>query len=538
MKYGEDRGVSPLIGMILGLGIIVGFIGIVQNFFVPEWMKAEEWNHYELISSEFSYLTKIVALSSSTGSPNTVTIDMGVKHSDYPFLLTPPDTASFIKVRKLYINVTYYEVYPNRSVASQPKTLVFNTSAIILKPDYVYLDDVEFIYEHGYAFKRYRSANVTLTDQNMFIGDTVNIYIINTTFDSLATTQPLNLVFSPLSYGGVISVANATIRFESMYPDYWRSVGADVYGNIVQVNVTNARLKIAAITVTSSGSNVTTSSSISPQLDELVPLSSRLNLMVGETEKVEVMARDQFGNPMSGVTINATITVTLGDNIGNLDKTSVTTDVQGIATFYFTATNEGQGTINFEAESKRASLPVKVVDINASAERRWDQNTFNTSVVLSPDFIWTGIFGASKIILKNAVSLTGQSDDEFYIQFVIHNKTKFYLFEVDWGKPERPPRSDRYGRVSLYEDGSELFVRELLNETVDAWERIFEKWYPDVGTDLLNETNYKDPSFVSSHLLEVKNFLQNATPDDPVSLVIQRLGEEEEGSWKVEIQII
>ena len=533
----HDRGVSPLIGMILGLGIIVGVIGIVQNFFVPEWMKAEEWDHYELVSSEFSYLAKIVALSSSTGNPNTVTIDMMVEHSDYPFLLTPPDTGSFIRVEKLRINITYYEIFPNGSVASKPKTLVLNTSAIILKPDYVYLDDVEFIYEHGYAFKRYRNANVTLTDQSMFMGDTVNIYIINTTFDSLATTQPLNLVFSPLSYGGVIGAANATIRFESLNPSYWANIGANVTGNVVEVNVTNARLKIAAIMVTSTGSNITATSALSPQLTELVPLSSQLNLMVGETEKVEVMARDQFGNPMSGVVVNASVNVT-GSSIGNLDRTSVTTDVQGIATFYFTATNEGLGTINFEAESKQASIPVKVIDLNTSAERKWDQNTFNTSVVLSPDFIWTGIYGASKIVLKNVVSLTGESETEFYIQFVIHNKTKFYLFEVDWGKPERPPRSDRYGRVSIYKDGTELFRRELLNETVQAWEKIFEKWYPDVGTDLLNETNYGDPTYVSSHLLEVKNFLQNATPDDPVSLVIQRLGEEEEGSWKVEIQIV
>ncbi len=531
----RNDGVSPLIGMILGLGIIVGFIGIVQNFFVPEWMKAEEWDHYELVSSEFSYLAKIVALSSSTGSPNTVTIDMGVKHSDYPFLLTPPDTASFIKVRELYINITYYEIFPNRSIALKPKTLVLNTSAIILKPDYVYLDDVEFTYEHGYAFKRYRNANVTLTDQNMFIGDTVNIYIINTTFDSLATTQPLNLVFSPLSYGGVISVANATIQFESLNPSYWESIGADVTGNIVEVNVTNARLKIATIMVTSSGSNITTTSDISPQLNELVPLSSQLNLFVGETEKVEVMARDQFGNPITGITINASIS----GNIGNFDgsfATSEKTDANGIATFYFTATNEGLGTLNFEAESKQASLPVEVIDVNTSVEKKWDQDKSNTSVVVSPDFVWTGISGASKIVLKNAVSLTGQDNNKFNIIFTLYNSSTYYTFGVGL-KIEGDEYKVKSKKVFLYKNGQELFNNKELNST--AWDNIF----TNIGTDILDVDNYasSDQSSIETYLQEVINFLQNAPPSDPVKLAVQNIGFQEEhggGGWKVDIQII
>ncbi len=527
----KDRGVSPLIGMVLALGIIVGFIGIVQNFFVPEWMKAEEWDHYELVSSEFSYLAKIVALSSSTGSPNTVTIDMGVKHSDYPFLLTPPDTASFLRVEKLRINITYYEVFPNGSVASKPKTLALNTSAIILKPDYVYLDDVEFIYEHGYAFKRYRNANVTLTDQNIITGDSVNIYLINTTFDSLATTQPLNLVFSPLSYGGTISVANATIRFESLNPSYWASVGADVNGNMVQINVTDARLKIAAVLVTTGGSNITAHSDFSPRLSELLPTSSQLNLMVGETEKVEVLARDQFGNPMAGITINASVSRYVG-NFDGSSAASERTDSNGVATFYFTATNEGFGTITFQADSIHASLPVKVIDVNTSTERKWDQDTFNTSVIISPDFIWTNIYGASKIILKNAKSITGEDPREFEIEFVIHNDTTFYLFRLDWGGGHH----GGYGEVALYRNGDALFVHEWerLNSSVDAWEKIFEEYYPNVGTDLLDENNYDIPDHVRDGLRDVRDFLYYATAENPVNLVVQKI----ESTWKVEIQII
>ncbi len=522
----RDQGVSPLIGMILGLGIIVGFIGIVQNFFVPEWVKAEEWDHYEKVSSEFSYLTKVVALSSSTGSPNTATIDMGVEHSSYPFLLTPPDTASFIKTEKLHINVTYYEVYPNGTVAPKPKTLLLNTSAIILKPDYVYLDDVEFIYEHGYAFKRYRNANVTLTDQNMITGDTVNIYIINTTFDSLATTQPLNLVFSPLSYGGVISVANATIRFESLNPGYWESIGANVNGSVVQINVTNARLRIATILVSSGGGSTMATSDISPKLTELLPRSSRLNLMVGETEKVEVMARDQFGNPVTGVTINASVS---GD-IGNFDGSSATserTDANGVATFYFTATKDGFGTISFEATGvSPVSIQVEVSRISSEEETTWNPVTNNQATIARAQDVWTGIYGASQIILKNGRSY--ENDPE--LEFVIYNSTTAYKFKV------KPNKSEENIEISMPDINKDKKEDDKWTLKEPAKDNIF----TSTGTDLLDSSNYEKGhgrmhggNDLSYKLQIIKAFLSNATPSDPVNLAVQKIK-----GWVVDIQII
>lgn len=531
MKYGRNtgynivdnkNGVSSILGFILAFAIIIGLFGIMQTVFVPEWTRTEEVSYSKLVLSEFSAIQKVVSLSSSLGDPNTVTIDLGVKHSSYPFLLTPPDMASSLKVRKLNFTITYNETLPNGSVYN--KTLTYNTSAIILTPNYLYLDKRDLIYEHGYAFKRFETANITIVEQSSFRSDRITFYLLNATFDSISSVQPVSLVFAPVSYGGNIKVDNATLTFESLNPEYWnetlRDIGqVNVSGNLVELKIENAVISLAVLSSSTEGNYV----SIAPQLDLIVPLSSRLDLFVGETEKVEVLARDQFGNPMSGVTVNASVNGT----IGHLDRNASTTDLNGVATFYFTALLEGSGTIDFQADSKQASLPVTVVDVSVQ-ERKWDQNTFNTSVVVSPDFVWTDIYNASKIILKNATSITGEPQSKFELRFVVYNDTVFYYFEI-LGKKKNQRRV-----VSLYKNLDINFGFKYKRLTSDAWDNIFNS----IGADLLNKSNYESPNSVKNALDEVRNFLQNATQDNPVNLAIQSLGHEGEGGWKVEIQII
>ncbi len=49
----EDRAVSPVLGIILILAIVVGGIGIFQQFYVPVWLKDAEGEHYMSLLDDF-----------------------------------------------------------------------------------------------------------------------------------------------------------------------------------------------------------------------------------------------------------------------------------------------------------------------------------------------------------------------------------------------------------------------------------------------------------------------------------------------------
>lgn len=518
----DNRGVSTILGFVLAFAILIALLGLIQAVAVPQWVRGEEQDHFKLVTSEFSSLAKVIALSASTGSPNTVTLDLGVEHQDYPFLVTPPDMASSIFVKKLKMKVRYNETLPNGTVYRVNRDFI--TSAIILVPNYMYRGNVDFIYEHGYAYRKYEQANITMVDQNSFRNGSITLYILNTTFGNMSSTQPVNLNFAPVSQGGVIKVDNATITFESLNPSYWKdslkNIGTvTVSGSNVTVKVKNVQLSMAHI-VGSPESNV---NAVTPSLDLIVPMISKLDLLLGETGKVEILARDQFGNPLAGVNITASVTGGIGTVRGVSGQSSFTSS-NGLATFYFTATGSGTGKIDFtgvyKGVTKTTSLDVTVTDIRAL--NKWNSSYYNTSVIISPDFTWTGIYNASKIILKNATQITSKGEDKLDIYFVLYNKTRFYYFEV------HASNKSEDSKVWIWENGVNLLNEQKLNST------LAKNIFNSVGVDILDPNSYSScTGSCLINLSKLRNFLQNATASNPVDLAVQDIK-----GWKVEIQII
>ncbi len=524
----DDKGVSTILGFVLAFAILIALLGLIQAVAVPQWVRGEEQDHFKLVTSEFSSLAKVIALTASTGSPNTVTVDLGVEHQSYPFLVTPPDMASSLLVKKLKMSVAYNETLPNGTLHSVKENFI--TSAIILVPNYMYRGNVDFIYEHGYAFRKYDQANITMVDQNSFRNGSITLYILNTTFGNMSSTQPVNLNFAPVSYGGVIKVDNATITFESLNPSYWKdslkNIGTvTVSGNNVTVKVKNVQLSMAHI-VGSPESNV---NAVTPSLDLIVPMISKLDLLLGETGKIEVLARDQFGNPLPGVNITASVTGGIG-TVRGVSGSNSYTGSNGLATFYFTATGGNKGKIDFtgvyKGVTRTTSLDVIVTDI--SGTNIWNSSYNNNSLIISPDFKWTGIYNASEIWLKNASRMgKGSATEKLDLYFALYNRTTFYFFEVDGTTSSMV--------VKIWRDGSSIFDCNIdQNNLPNLFDKSFLNTSNGKGINILNGSTY-DNTCNAGNLSTVRSFLQNATEDNSVNLAVQLIKEK---GWKVEIQII
>jgi len=522
MRKMNDSGLSPVLGMVLVLAIIVGAIGIIQQFFVPAWVKNDEWNHYTKLRHDFSSIPKLIALTASSGNPNVVTLDLKVDRGNYPFLMSLPDTGTFLKAEKERIWVNYTERLPNGSITNPPP-LKLTTRALIAEPKYYYLPDEKFFYEHSLVFVR-SSGNVTLVEQSAFTNRSFTIYIFNTDFDSISSSDVIAIPLIPISYGGEISVVNATIKFQSLYPEYWNrklsEMGIDVStsGNIVTVNLTDTILRIAVLATDPSAVKLV----YKPYL-----YFSELTTFVGDTEIIEVLVRDQFGNPVPNVQVNGSAT------IGSLDSASVTTDANGIARFVFKAPQiPDTGTITFEVKGEKTQVNVTVI---SPGENLWDKNTNNDTLVTSPDFKWAGIHDASEIWLRNATQISTK-EDKLDIYFTLYNSTTYYYFEVHASKAEDD-------KIWIWKYKTTL--TQLLNEEVLDPSKSDDIFTSD-GINIIDPTYYKDcdgknsPKWNSSKcrdirdaLSQVKWFLQNATLRDPISLAIQDIK-----GWAVEIQII
>jgi len=353
----EDKAISPVVGMIMVLAIIAGFMSIIQTQQLPQWNKQKEAEHYKLLVSEFSRIPYIL----STGTTASISLDAGLDYPDIPLLINPPDAVSTLKFEKREIYVySPYVVLPNKSRIKFERT--FESYAIELIPHYFYSPKRKLVMEHGVVFEKWEGSDepIPITDQMVFTNSRVNLFILNSSEKSI-TAEKFNLKLSPTSYGGEFVTKDVTIiTFETEFPEWWYEKLSKIYyvtktNNSVTVFIGEPILDISSYVI--GMSNV---SSVQRELEMLVPFHSKVVASVGGVERIDVQAVDSFGNPISGLIVNATVEPS---TLGEITQ-SATTDLRGIASFYFTAKNSGSGYVNLSAthgKTRNASVSVDVL---------------------------------------------------------------------------------------------------------------------------------------------------------------------------------
>jgi len=350
----EDKAISPVVGMIMVLAIIAGFMSIIQTQQLPQWNKQKEAEHYKLLVSEFSRIPYIL----STGTTASISLDAGLDYPDIPLLINPPDAVSTLKFEKRNITINYTLVTPSGQIPVPPKN--YSSTAIVLKPHYFYSSERELVLEHGIIFEKWGSKQIPITEQITFTKSRINLPIINATSSSVAAST-ISLKLTPVSYGGEITAKNLTITFETSFPSWWNTTLSELNFSVTNgTNYVTVHIPEAVILDVSgwelSGSGKTLGEHRKP--DRLIPFKPNISVSAGSVERIDVQVIDKYGNPIPNILVNASIS---GD-IGTLDARNVTTNTFGVATFYLTApTNATTGRISFTADSVTTSVNVSVI---------------------------------------------------------------------------------------------------------------------------------------------------------------------------------
>lgn len=339
----NSKAVSPLIGFILLLAIIMGFIGIVQSTWVPEWNKAAEAKHLDEVGYEVAKLSEAVSLAASTGNPAKVIIDAGVKYPEYYILISPSKGAGSVGKRELRVNISGI-------TDSTPYTENFTSYAITYRPNYLYSHSPEFVFEHSAVLKIENSHVLVTSEQNSFTNNKITIYIVNATFNPLSTTENINLILYPISYGGSTKFSG-TVEFEcydEKTASWWNETLSSTYGseNVTQdgrkitLSVSDVELSINYfVTTATSAGEVEVGLKTTPyRLQRLSEAS--YTVYEGTTIPLGVRVVDRFNNPVRDVNVSI--------NDSCHDKTlNKTTNDKGEVWYYFPADSPGKCRVEF-----------------------------------------------------------------------------------------------------------------------------------------------------------------------------------------------
>ncbi len=372
MRKLDDKAVSVLLGFILVMMISMLALSIAQTTLVPDICKQAEADHIDTLTSE------ILRANQITTTPFDLKLDMGVKYPRYPFLFIPPTTTSTLSSETFPVEIRYTEILPNGSSVNRTMSLL--SKRIVITPNYFYYPKTSLIVENTAIFKGTDRGFIAVTDQRAF-KKTVNFVILNTTFTSLSTASPLDLVFVPVSVGGDVLAEDITISFESVYPEYWNRTltqlgyKVDISGNNVTVKI-DERTSLA-ISTYYVFSGVSVSSQQAMQLMEtLKPVPHRIvkinpldryELKLGETIILGAKVLDEYNNPVEGVEVS----VDVEGGIGVVSPSKAYTDESGAVHVVFSAKNSSSGKVVFTCEEckdvKTVEYAIDVVSTVAAA---------------------------------------------------------------------------------------------------------------------------------------------------------------------------
>lgn len=333
----NSKAVSPLIGFILLMAIVMGLIGILQSTAVPQWNKAVEAKHLSELKYGVAGVSEVISLSASTGNPAKIVLKAGVDYPNYYVLVSPPKASTTISSKDLGIRV-------DGTIAIEEKT-----SAILVEPNYFYSWRSKLIYEHSAVLRLENSFVLKESDQISFSNNSISLYIIKANFNSFATTESANLIFIPISIGGR-NLFSGNISFECFdekTAEWWNSTLSEVYRNNSEVKVSRTgnvvsleNLKNVTLSISVFEAYAVISGEISQDFgvtpDKFIPLTdTQFSVYQYSTVMLGAKLVDRFGNPIKNYPVM--IFVSSSNGICNSNPYQTVTNERGEVWYYFNA---------------------------------------------------------------------------------------------------------------------------------------------------------------------------------------------------------
>jgi hypothetical protein len=416
----DSRAVSPLIGFILLMAIVMGLIGILQSTAVPQWNRAAEAKHLSTLKYEVADISRVISISASTGNPAKVVLNAGVSYPNYYILFSPSKASTTIAAKNLSVKI-------DGSLQIQDQS-----SAIVVEPNYLYSSRSRFIYEHSAVLREEMNGVILVeSSQSAFSSNSIHLAIVKAKFGTFATAETASIILVPESVGGS-SIFNGYIELECYDKNtaqWWNETLSSIYGqdNVSVVNNTTVKirnLQNIPLSISVFSAYAVSAGEIIPELPQrvlkLANVSQRdFTVYQGSTVILIAKVVDNYGNPVRGVAVS------IQDSCnGNSGQTS---DENGLVVYYFNANCIGDETVKLSVEGNSINFNIKVQAPSGTGgggggtfTLKWYDENFN---MISGNYEWNVTKAGNQTTFYVEVLFDGNAVPIIPIYFATNNST-------------------------------------------------------------------------------------------------------------------
>ncbi|KAB1193497.1 hypothetical protein GJR96_08590 [Haloferax sp. MBLA0076] len=324
---GDERAVTVQVGAVLLFGIIVISMSMYQASVVPNQNEQVEFQHNQDVHDDFVSLrgTLIESAAESTTRPATVTL--GTRYPSRALFVNPGPVTGTLETRTLGIvaisNVSTSEDETDDYVTDD--ALSFTTNSVEYRPSYnVLQNSPSTVYENTVAYNRFENGyNGTLTEQTLVDGRSISLVLVSgnysengvgtATFDARAVSPALRTVSvtnnsSDRNVTITVPTKLSTADWESILDESGELDGSGDDSNDAYVHDVRNGTGDSVVLVMERGETYNLQiGNVGVGSGGNTPSAHYLTVVDSSSSSVTFEVRDQYNNPVSGATLNATV---------------------------------------------------------------------------------------------------------------------------------------------------------------------------------------------------------------------------------------
>lgn len=354
--WADDRGQSVQVGVVILFGFLVIGLSAYQATVVPAQNTQVEFNHNQDVQDDIIDIRNGIVAAGTSDESRPTSVRLGTTYpSRTLFINPPPPTGQLRTVPRGNLTVR------NATVTGDAGdfwnvTRNFSTKAVVYRPGYnEYTNAPTTVYSNTIVYNRFETgggANLTVTGQGLVNGDRITLVTVN---GSLSTAEsgtvtvdptPVSPVTDRVRVDGNITIVIPTslsaATWETLLQDQIDAGWVDTVssargGTAVAINLNESRTYRLGIARVGVGTGVDTA-----RTEGYVAVTAAPDSVPPDaTREIVVQVRDQYGNPLSGVSVNGSA------GIGGFANDTVITNDDGEAVFEYRSSTTGTATLNF-----------------------------------------------------------------------------------------------------------------------------------------------------------------------------------------------
>ncbi|MFB6197620.1 MAG: hypothetical protein ABEI52_05035, partial [Halobacteriaceae archaeon] len=188
----DNRGVTPILGAILLLGIAMMALTMYQINFVPYQNQQAEYNNYLDVEGDMLNVRNAIGSVGEDNPTASARVDLITHYPDRTFLINPPPARSSFQAANLSGGIAVSGVNLTKTCGITNGTTLPSSKLLKFTPDYHYLNTSQvppMVYENTVLYKQIPGDGVIfMTGQTLIQGETINLLPLTGSMD-VATGQ-------------------------------------------------------------------------------------------------------------------------------------------------------------------------------------------------------------------------------------------------------------------------------------------------------------------------------------------------------------